>query len=105
MTDFALYLRKQGEQITLNSVIFAAEALQASKMKLLREVFKTNKICGIYGSSESGVWAYQREEHSGTNQYTCHEDMVHLEIQEDPTCDPGIGNILITVGTKISSER
>ena len=98
LTDFALFLKNKNETIPLTNIIFAAEPLQKSKFNLLAKVFQTRNIIGIYGSSETGVWAYQDENTAGSNIYYCHSDMVHLEIEPfDSKESLDIGNLIVTV--------
>ena len=99
LTDFALFLKNKNETIPLTNIIFAAEPLQKSKFNLLSKVFQTRNIVGIYGSSETGVWAYQDENTAGSNIYYCHSNMVHLELEPFDSKESDTGNLIVTVCT------
>lgn len=89
---FANYLREQSLRVDVPAVLFGGEYLFPSAVPLFNEYFGTKQIFALFGSAESGIWAwsdYSRE----PSMYRVLND-IHVEIA-DP--DPeGFGRVIIT---------
>lgn len=55
---FARFLQKEGISCPFDSVLFAGEFLLPSQQEILSEVFQPKTIYSIYGSTETGIWAW-----------------------------------------------
>lgn len=58
LTLFANYLLENKKSITIKNVLFGGEYLQPSQQKLFSTVFNTEHIYSLYGSAETGIWAW-----------------------------------------------
>ncbi|WP_341901741.1 hypothetical protein [Fluviicola taffensis] len=55
---FARFLQKEGISCLFDSVLFAGEFLLPSQQEILSEVFQPKAIYSMYGSTETGIWAW-----------------------------------------------
>lgn len=55
---FARFLQKEGISCPFDSVLFAGEFLLPSQQEILSEVFQPKTIYSMYGSTETGIWAW-----------------------------------------------
>lgn len=55
---FARFLQKEGISCPFDSVLFAGEFLLPSQQEILSEVFQPKTIYSMYGSAETGIWAW-----------------------------------------------
>jgi phenylacetate-CoA ligase len=55
---FTQYLKKNGQQLNIKNLLYAGEFLLESYIPLFEECFGTQNIYSLYGSAESGIWAW-----------------------------------------------
>lgn len=55
---FTQYLKKQEQQLNIKNLLYAGEFLLESYIPLFKEYFGTQNIYSLYGSAESGIWAW-----------------------------------------------
>lgn len=58
LTLFANYLLENKKSISIKNLVFGGEYLQPSQQKLFSTVFNTDHIYSLYGSAETGIWAW-----------------------------------------------
>lgn len=89
---FAQHAKDHGLRVRLPDMLFAGEFLLPSYARLFAEVFRTQHIHALYGSAETGIWAWCRySEKPGLYKVI---DGVGVEIW-DADAD-GFGNIVVT---------
>ncbi len=80
-------------EIIFDHIIFGGEAMPAHKMEYLRQVLGSEKFSGIFGSAESGIWAFKPNA-LPQGVYFYARQLMHLEIVE-PDSD-GYGRMVLT---------
>lgn len=55
---FAQYLKKHQLSLFISNLLFGGEFLPPSHIKLFEDVFGTRQIYSLYGSAETGIWAW-----------------------------------------------
>lgn len=55
---FAQFLKKNQLSLSIENLLFGGEFLPPSHVKLFEEVFGTRQIYSLYGSAETGIWAW-----------------------------------------------
>jgi len=45
----------------INKIIYGGELLYDNQRTLVNKIFPFATLCSVYGSAESGVWAYTRK--------------------------------------------
>jgi phenylacetate-CoA ligase len=55
---FAQYLKKHQLRLSINNLLFGGEFLPPSHVKLFEDIFGTRQIYSLYGSAETGIWAW-----------------------------------------------
>ncbi|SDH21107.1 phenylacetate-CoA ligase [Pedobacter terrae] len=55
---FAQYLKKNQLRLSINNLLFGGEFLPPSHVKLFEDIFGTRQIYSLYGSAETGIWAW-----------------------------------------------
>ncbi|QNN42193.1 AMP-binding protein [Pedobacter roseus] len=55
---FAQYLKKHQLSLSITNLLFGGEFLPPSHIKLFEDVFGTRQIYSLYGSAETGIWAW-----------------------------------------------
>jgi len=58
LTLFANYLLENKKSISIKNLMFGGEYLQPSQQKLFSTIFNTDHIYSLYGSAETGIWAW-----------------------------------------------
>lgn len=80
-------------QVQFDQMIFGGELLPESKAKYLKGIFGVERICGIFGSAEAGIWGFQPADLE-LNQYLFLEEMMHVEVESSD--ENGFGEIVLT---------
>lgn len=93
LVNFASYLHQNNLNYKFKKIITGAEQLHAVKRTFLEDVFNTNSFNAVYGSSETGIWAFQPDALE-TNFYFVADQLAHLEILEPDS--NGFGKIIVT---------
>lgn len=92
MALFAQYVKENGLTVSFPNLLFGGEFMLPSYQRLFEEVFQTRNIYALYGSAETGIWAWscygQRP-----SLYQVIEG-VQVEIVEPDA--QGFGNIVVT---------
>jgi phenylacetate-CoA ligase len=65
--------------LQIDRILWGAEPLQASKKQLLRDVLGVRHFTSVYGSAETGVWAFQPD-WLEDGKFVYFADMVYVEI-------------------------
>lgn len=89
---FAHFLRENSLQVSVPFLLFGGEHLLASAVPLFQNYFQTRQIYGMFGSAESGIWAWTDYTRDSTRYRVL--DGIHIEIAE-PDAE-GNGRILVT---------
>jgi phenylacetate-CoA ligase len=89
---FAQHLKKHGQQLHVKNLMFAGESLLPSYVQGFKDHFGTQNIYSIYGSAETGIWAWS--DYSGNPSMFQIIDGIIAEIAE-PDAE-GFGNIIVT---------
>ena len=89
---FAQYLNRNGLQLQISNLLYAGEFLLESYIPVFKKFFGTEKIYSIYGSAESGIWAWC--DYTDRPALFRFIDGIIIEIL-NPDID-GYGNIVIT---------
>jgi phenylacetate-CoA ligase len=89
---FAQHLKKHGQQLLIKNLLFAGEFLQPSYIKVFQKEFGTQNIYSLYGSAETGIWAWSN--YSQNPSLFRVIDSIMVEIAE-PGKD-GFGHIIVT---------
>jgi len=55
---FAQYLKKNQLRLSINNLLFGGEFLPPSHVKLFEDIFGTRQLYSLYGSAETGIWAW-----------------------------------------------
>ncbi|MEH3113417.1 AMP-binding protein [Pedobacter terrae] len=55
---FAQYLKKHQLRLSITNLLFGGEFLPPSYIKLFEDIFGTRQIYSLYGSAETGIWAW-----------------------------------------------
>ncbi|WP_025146357.1 AMP-binding protein [Pedobacter jeongneungensis] len=55
---FAQYLKKHQLSLSIKNLLFGGEFLPPSHIKLFEEIFGTQQVYSLYGSAETGIWAW-----------------------------------------------
>lgn len=55
---FAKYLEANGQKIVVSDVLYGGEFLRPSLQDFLRQTFHANNFWSLYGSAETGIWAW-----------------------------------------------
>ncbi|WP_431293055.1 AMP-binding protein [Pedobacter sp. P26] len=55
---FAQYLKTHQLNLSITNLLFGGEFLPPSHIKLFEDVFGTRQIYSLYGSAETGIWAW-----------------------------------------------
>jgi phenylacetate-CoA ligase len=55
---FAQYLKKHQLSLSISNLLFGGESLPPSHIKLFEDVFGTRQVYSLYGSAETGIWAW-----------------------------------------------
>lgn len=55
---FAQYLKKQQLRLYVTNLLFGGEFLPPSYIKLFEDTFGTRQVYSLYGSAETGIWAW-----------------------------------------------
>ncbi|MNU73275.1 hypothetical protein D3C71_627540 [compost metagenome] len=89
---FAKFLQKEGITYSFDSILFAGEFLLPSQQEILSEVFQPKNIYSMYGSTETGIWAWA---HYSQNPRAFHflKEIVIEIFHPDPE---GYGEIVVT---------
>ena len=93
LVKFANYVRKNNLKIEIESIIFAGESLSAYQREYLQKIFNATRCNGLYGSTETGVWAYQPHGFE-PDQYLFPPELMHVEIHNQNY--EGFGKIIAT---------
>ncbi|MGQ7853912.1 hypothetical protein ACUN24_06640 [Pedobacter sp. WC2501] len=89
---FAQYLKKHQLSLSITNLVFGGEFLPSSHIKLFEEVFGTRQIYSLYGSAETGIWAWC--DYSRSPSLFRVIDSLIVEIHA-PDAD-GYGNLLVS---------
>jgi phenylacetate-CoA ligase len=89
---FAQHLKKNGQTLHIKNLLFAGEFLLPSYIKIFKEYLGTINIYSIYGSAETGIWAWS--DYSNNPSLFRVIDGLITEII-NPDAD-GYGNIIVT---------
>lgn len=89
---FAHFLRENSLQVSVPTLLFGGEHLFPSAIPLFEKQFQTKQIYGMFGSAESGIWAWSDYTHDSSLYRVL--DGIHIEIAE-PDAE-GNGRILVT---------
>jgi len=101
LVQFAMHLRAQRQQqqqqqssLQIDRVIWGCEPLAAAKRQLLEDELGVKQFTSVYGSSETGVWAYQPD-WLEQGSFVFDPRMVHVEILD---ADPRehVGKVVVT---------
>ena len=60
LTLFANYLLENKKSTNITNVLFGGEYLQPSQQELFFKAFNTTQIYSLYGSAETGIWAWAK---------------------------------------------
>lgn len=55
---FAQYLKKHQLRLSVTNILFGGEFLPPSYIKLFEDTFETRQVYSLYGSAETGIWAW-----------------------------------------------
>jgi len=55
---FAQYLKKHQLRLSVTNLLFGGEFLPPSHIKLFEDTFGTRQVYSLYGSAETGIWAW-----------------------------------------------
>jgi len=55
---FALYLKKNKLSLSIENLLFGGEFLPVSHIDVFEKIFGTQQIYSLYGSAETGIWAW-----------------------------------------------
>ena len=92
LTLFAKYLKLGKKECNIPNVIYGGEFLLSSQKKLLEETCKAQQIYSLYGSAETGIWAWSNATKNPMHFHFL-EDMLVEVI--DPN-EEGFGAIVVT---------
>lgn len=89
---FAQYLVKNNLRVSIPNVLFGGEFMVPSYQRIFAEMFDTKNIYALYGSAETGIWAWSLYS-AEPSLYRVMEN-IHVEIFH-PDAD-GFGNVVVT---------
>lgn len=89
---FAQYLKKNQLCLSIENVLFGGEFLPPSHIQVFEQVFGSRQIYSLYGSAETGIWAWCDYSHS-PSLFQVIEGLV-VEIHSPDTA--GYGNLLVS---------
>jgi phenylacetate-CoA ligase len=89
---FAQHLKKHRQQLHVKNLLFAGESLLPSYVQGFKDYFGTRNIYSIYGSAETGIWAWS--DYSDNPSMFQIIDGIIAEIVE-PDIE-GFGNVIVT---------
>lgn len=89
---FAKFLQKEGISYSFGSVLFAGEFLLPSQQEILSEVFQPKTIYSMYGSTETGIWAWAQYSQNPRAFYFLKEVVIEIF---NPDSE-GYGEIVVT---------
>jgi phenylacetate-CoA ligase len=89
---FAQYLKKHQLSLPIKNLLFGGEFLPPSHIKLFGQVFGTEQIYSLYGSAETGIWAWCNYSQS-PSLFRVIEGLV-VEVNEPDT--DGYGSLLVS---------
>jgi phenylacetate-CoA ligase len=92
LTLFAKYLKLGKKECNIKKVIYGGEFLANSQKKLLEETCNVQQIYSLYGSAETGIWAWSDVTHNPMHFHYLDEIVVEII---DPN-EEGFGMIVVT---------
>jgi phenylacetate-CoA ligase len=93
LLKFARYVMQNNLHIEIEIIIFAGESLSSYHRKYLQKALNATRYSGLYGSTETGVWAYQPHGFQ-PDQYLFPSELMYVEIHH-PSFQ-GFGKIIAT---------
>lgn len=89
---FAQYIQENGQKLGVPNLLFGGEFLLPSSIVAFRENFGTEHIYALYGSAETGIWAWSHySENPSVYRFI---RGIHIEIAE-PNAE-GFGRIIVS---------
>jgi len=93
LVDFALYLLDEGLSMPLTRILYAGDCIRQVQASILQRAFPKADMVSIFGSAESGIWAYHLPD-DPKDVFHFDPRMMHLEII-NPEKD-GSGEMVLT---------
>ncbi|MDN3611274.1 hypothetical protein ACFFUP_12235 [Vibrio ostreicida] len=95
LADYATYCLKNGLSRPKSAVLYATNPLFPAQANAIKAAFHDPVIYSVYGSAETGPWAFHNSEVLAQNQFIVVDDIADVEII-DP--DPhGYGQVVVTI--------
>ncbi|MBL4604417.1 MAG: hypothetical protein JKY02_01760 [Flavobacteriaceae bacterium] len=89
---FSKFMQYGDRKLEIKNVLFGGEFLLPSQKKILEETFNTQQIYSLYGSAETGIWAWSNYSKNPLHFHFLKE--IIIEIFEPN--DDGFGDIVVT---------
>lgn len=89
---FSKYLECGNRELEIENVLFGGEFLLTSQKKIIEETFNTKQIYSLYGSAETGIWAWANYSKNPLHFHFLKEIIIEIT---DPNKE-GFGNIVVT---------
>ena len=93
LVEFAEYVQNNQIQVHFEHLIFAGEALSKERRAYLEKILNIRRFTGIFGSAESGIWAFQPD-FLPLNSYVIVQELMYVEIVSAD--ENGYGKIVLT---------
>lgn len=92
LTLFAKYLKLKKKECHIDTVIYGGEFLLSSQKKLLEETYNVKQVYSLYGSAETGIWAWSDATNNPMHFHYLEDVLIEII---DPN-EEGFGTIVVT---------
>ncbi|MFD2565772.1 hypothetical protein [Pseudotenacibaculum haliotis] len=89
---YAKYLQIDNKQSNIKNVLYGGEFLLPSQQKILQETLNTQQIYSLYGSAETGIWAWSDFSNSPMHFHFLEDVLIEII---NPN-EEGFGHIVVT---------
>lgn len=89
---FSKYMQYGDRNLEIKNLLFGGEFLLPSQKKILEDTFKTEQIYSLYGSAETGIWAWANYSKNPLHFHFLKDIIIEIF---DPNKD-GFGDIVVT---------
>ena len=94
ISKYADYCLENDLKVQCDQIMYAASSLYPAQKEKIREAFGVRRITSIYGSAETGPWAYSDSSILDANKFIIADKLSSVEII-DPD-EEGCGDIVVT---------
>jgi phenylacetate-CoA ligase len=94
ISKYADYCLENDLKVPCDQIMYAASSLYPAQKEKIREAFGVQRITSIYGSAETGPWAYSDSNILDANQFIIADKVSSVEIINPD--EKGYGDIVVT---------